>query len=275
MNKELLIEKSKYVRKNIINMIYEAKSGHPGGSLSCADIITYLYFERMNINKDNYLNDERDRFVLSKGHAAPALYGVLCEKGFFPKEELKTLRKVGALLQGHPDKKKVPGVDVSTGSLGQGISNAAGMALGLKLRKSPANVYTVLGDGELQEGLVWEAAMAAAHYKLSNLVAIVDYNGLQIDGKNEDVMTIAPLEDKFSGFGWNVVKCNGHDFDEIHAAFDKTESCLNRPTIIIANTIKGKGVSFMENKVEWHGTAPNSDQKEKALYEIENEIGGE
>ncbi|WP_411170081.1 transketolase [Clostridium sp. MB05] len=269
MNKELLTQISKEVRKNIINMIYEAKSGHPGGSLSCADIITYLYFEKMNINKDNYLKDERDRFVLSKGHAAPALYGVLCEKGFFPKEELKTLRKVGALLQGHPDKKKVPGVDVSTGSLGQGISNAAGMALGLKLRKSPANVYTVLGDGELQEGLVWEAAMAAAHYKLSNLVAIVDYNGLQIDGKNEDVMGIAPLEDKFLSFEWNVVKCNGHDFDEIHEAFNKAEKSLDRPTVIIANTTKGKGVSFMEDKAEWHGQAPSEEQRLEAIKSIE------
>ncbi|MBB6624529.1 transketolase [Clostridium gasigenes] len=269
MNKEILIKKSKEVRKDIINMIYESKSGHPGGSLSCTDILTYLYFEKMNVDANNPKDENRDRFVLSKGHAAPALYGVLCEKGFFPREELNGLRKLGAILQGHPDKKKVPGVDVSTGSLGQGISNAVGMAVGLKLKKSKAKVYTVLGDGELQEGLVWEAAMAAAHYKLSNLVAVIDYNGLQIDGKNEDVMSISPLDDKFTSFGWNVVKCNGHDFEEIHEAFAKAEKCLDKPTVIIATTVKGKGVSFMENKAEWHGQAPSEEQRLQAIIDIE------
>lgn len=219
MNKENLISISKNVRKNIIEMLCESKSGHPGGSLSCADIVTYLYYEKMNIDVNNPKWEQRDRFVLSKGHAAPALYSVLAEKGFFPKEELKTLRKTGGLLQGHPDSKHVPGVDVSTGSLGQGISNAVGMALGLKAQNNNARVYAVLGDGELQEGLVWEASMAAAHYKLDNLVAIVDFNGLQIDGKNEEVMGISPLDEKFRGFGFNVIECDGHDYEELDKAF--------------------------------------------------------
>ncbi|SCJ10897.1 Transketolase 1 [uncultured Clostridium sp.] len=268
MNKNKLNEVSKKVRTNIIEMLYESKSGHPGGSLSCADIMTYLYYEKMNINPNNPKYENRDRFVLSKGHAAPALYSVLAEKGFFPKEELKSLRKLGAMLQGHPDSKKIPGVDVSTGSLGQGVSNAVGMALGLKYKKNPAKVYTILGDGELQEGLVWEAAMAAAHYKLDNLVVIVDNNGLQIDGNNEDVMSINPLDKKFEGFGFKVITCNGHDFNEIHEAFNAADNTIDKPTVIIAKTIKGKGVSFMENEAGWHGQAPNKEQKEQALKDI-------
>ncbi|GAB6168685.1 transketolase [Clostridium carnis] len=268
MNKENLISTSKNVRRNIIEMLYESKSGHPGGSLSCADIITYLYYEKMNIDVNNPKWEGRDRFVLSKGHAAPALYSVLAEKGFFSKDELKSLRKIGGLLQGHPDSKKIPGVDVSTGSLGQGISNAAGMAIGLKLQRKTSKVYAVLGDGELQEGLVWEASMAAAHYKLDNLVAVIDFNGLQIDGNNEDVMGIKPLDKKFESFGWNVICCNGHDFDEIDNAFKKADECKGKPTVIIAKTIKGKGVSFMENQAGWHGQAPNEEQKEKALVDI-------
>lgn len=266
MNKELLVNKLKDVRKNIIEMIYEAKSGHPGGSLSCSDIITYLYYEKMNVDANNPKKEDRDRFVLSKGHAAPALYSVLAEKGFFPKEELSKLRKISSLLQGHPDAKKIPGVDVSTGSLGQGISNAVGMALGLKLKNNDAKVYTLLGDGELQEGIVWEAAMSASHYKLDNLVAIVDFNGLQIDGKNEEVMTITPLDEKFKSFGWNVVTCDGNDFEDIDRAFNSIVA--GKPNIILAKTIKGKGVSFMENQGEWHGQAPNEEQKNKALAEI-------
>lgn len=268
MNKENLISVSKEVRKNIIEMLYESKSGHPGGSLSCADIITYLYYEKMNVDVNNPKDENRDRFVLSKGHAAPALYSVLAEKGYFNKEELKNLRKIGALLQGHPDAKKIPGVDVSTGSLGQGISNATGMAIGLKCQKKTSKVYAVLGDGELQEGLVWEAAMAAAHYKLDNLVAIVDFNGLQIDGKNEDVMGISPLDKKFESFGWNVICCDGHDYDQIDEAFKKADECKGKPSVIIAKTVKGKGVSFMENEAGWHGQAPNAEQTEKALEDI-------
>ena len=268
MNKENLISISKNVRKNIIEMLCESKSGHPGGSLSCADILTYLYYEKMNIDVSNPKWEQRDRFVLSKGHAAPALYSVLAEKGFFPKEELKTLRKTGGLLQGHPDSKHVPGVDVSTGSLGQGISNAVGMALGLKAQNNNARVYAVLGDGELQEGLVWEASMAAAHYKLDNLVAIVDFNGLQIDGKNEEVMGISPLDEKFRGFGFNVIECDGHDYEELDKAFKNAEETKGKPTVIIAKTVKGKGVSFMENQAGWHGQAPNKEQSEQAIMEI-------
>lgn len=266
MNKEKLISISKEIRKNIIEMIYESKSGHPGGSLSCADIMTYLYFEKMNVNAKSLNDENRDRFVMSKGHAAPVLYAVLSEKEFFKKEELMNLRKIGSMLQGHPDSKNIPGVDVSTGSLGQGISNAVGMALGLKYKKNKAKVYTILGDGEMQEGLVWEALMAGGHYKLDNLVAILDYNGLQIDGKNDEVMTISPVDKKFESFGWNVVTCDGHDYDDIDRAFNKVVE--GKPTMIIAKTIKGKGVSFMENEAGWHGQAPNLEQKELALNEL-------
>lgn len=269
MNKQELSSISKEIKKNIIEMIYESKSGHPGGSLSCADIITYLYYEKMNIDVEKPNDPSRDRFVLSKGHGAPALYSVLAEKGYFKKEELKKLRKIGALLQGHPDSKHISGVDVSTGSLGQGISNAVGMALGLRNQKNNAKVYVLLGDGELQEGLVWEASMAAAHYKLNNLVAIIDNNGLQIDGKNEEVMGVAPLDKKFESFGWNVVYCdNGNDFYKINEAFSNVDKVQGKPTVIIAKTVKGSGVSFMENKAEWHGQAPNEDEKEKAIKDI-------
>ena len=269
MNEKNLKQTIKEVKRNIVEMIYESKSGHPGGSLSCAEILTYLYYEKMNVNINDAKNENRDRFVLSKGHAAPALYSVLAEKGFFPKEELKSLRKIGALLQGHPDSKYINGVDVSTGSLGQGISNAVGMALGLKTKGSDAKVYAVLGDGELQEGLVWEAFMAASHYNLNNLVAIVDNNGLQIDGANEDVMNIYPLDDKFRSFGWNVVICDdGNDFNKIDEAFKAQQLFENGPTVIIAKTIKGKGVSFMENQVGWHGQAPNKEQLKLAIEEI-------
>lgn len=270
MNKENLVSTVKEVKKDIIEMIYAAKSGHPGGSLSCSEIITYLYNEKMNVDVKNPKDPNRDRFVLSKGHAAPALYSVLAEKGYFKKEELYNLRKTGALLQGHPDSKHVPGVDVSTGSLGQGISNSVGMALGLKTQKNAAKVYVVLGDGELQEGLVWEASMAAAHYKLNNLVAIIDNNGLQIDGKNEDVMGISPLDKKFESFGWNVVICeDGNDFDKISEAFLEVEKCTDKPSVIIAKTVKGKGVSFMENQAGWHGQAPNEEQRNQAIKELE------
>lgn len=268
MNKEILISKSRNVRRNIIEMVYESKSGHPGGSLSCADIITYLYYEKVNVDENNPKDEKRDRFVLSKGHAAPALYAVLAEKEYFSKDKLKNLRKIGSMLQGHPDAKKIPGIDVSTGSLGQGVSNAVGIALGLKYKGNKAKVYTILGDGELQEGLVWEAAMLASHYKLDNLVVIIDNNGLQIDGANGDVMGINPLDEKFKSFGFNVVTCNGHDFDEIHEAMNIIDEVKGKPSVIIAKTVKGKGVSFMENKVEWHGQAPNKEQKEKALMDI-------
>ena len=270
MNKELLIKEAKEVRKNIINSIHSAKSGHPGGSLSCADILTYLYFEKMNINPDDTKNPDRDRLVLSKGHAAPALYSVLAERGFFDKKELLNLRKTGALLQGHPDSKHINGVDISTGSLGQGFSNAVGMALGLKADNKNSKVYVVLGDGEMQEGIIWESAMFAAHYKLDNLVAILDYNGLQIDGKNEEVMDINPIGKKFESFGFNAFFCDGHNFDEIDNVMNNIENSKNgRPNILIAKTIKGKGVSFMEDKAGWHGQAPNDEEKEKALLDIE------
>lgn len=269
MNKDYLIEVSKEVRKNIINMIHSAKSGHPGGSLSCADIMTYLFFEEMNIDAKNPKMINRDRFVLSKGHGAPALYSVLGEKGFFDKSEFSGLRKIGRLLQGHPDSKHIPGVDVSTGSLGQGISNAVGMALGLKLSNQESKVYCLLGDGEIQEGLVWEASMCAAHYKLNNLIAILDYNGLQIDGKNDDVMTISPVKEKFESFGWTVIPCDGHDYDSIDKAFKKANE-VSGPAIIIAKTVKGKGVSFMENQAGWHGQAPNDEQQQLAIKELGN-----
>lgn len=270
MNKENLVAVSRKVRKDIIEMIYEAKSGHPGGSLSCADIITYLYYEKMKVDANNPKDFNRDRFVLSKGHAAPALYAVLAEKGYFPKEELKSLRKLGGLLQGHPDSKHIPGVDVSTGSLGQGISNAVGMALGLRYQKNNAKVYVLLGDGELQEGLVWEAFMAAAHYKLDNLVAIIDNNGLQIDGKNEEVMNINPLDKKLLSFGFDVIYCDdGNDYEKINEAFLKADKTSGKPCAIIAKTVKGKGVSFMENQAGWHGQAPSEKEREMANVEIQ------
>ncbi|RDY27619.1 transketolase [Romboutsia weinsteinii] len=258
------------IRKSIIDMIYSSKSGHPGGSLSAVEILTYLYFKEMNIDPQNDKKQDRDRFVLSKGHAAPVLYATLAERGYFEKDKLNSLRKLYSPLQGHPDSKKLPGVDVSTGSLGQGISNAVGIALGAKIDNSDVRVYSVLGDGELQEGLVWEAFMAAAHYKLDNLVAIIDNNGLQIDGKNEDVMNIYSLKDKLKAFNFNVLEVDGHSFEEIEKAFDNARNTKGLPTVIIAKTIKGKGVSFMENEAGWHGNAPSLEQRNIAIEELQS-----
>ncbi len=271
INVEMLKEKARDIRIDIIREVYSAGSGHPGGSLSAADIITYLYFAEMNIDPKDPDKKGRDRFVLSKGHAAPALYAALAERGYFPKETLLTLRQLGSMLQGHPDRKKVPGVDMSTGSLGQGISAAVGMALADRIDQTGARVYAVLGDGELQEGMVWEAAMAAAHYGLSNLTIFVDHNGLQIDGKNEDVMTVAPVAEKFESFGWDVQKIDGHDFEQIAAALEKAKKVTDRPQAVIAETVKGKGVSFMEDQAGWHGKAPDEEQAKQAV----KELGGE
>ena len=268
MNIEELTTIAKDIRIDIVEMVSEAKSGHPGGSLSIADILTVLYFEEMNIRVDEPKWEDRDRFVLSKGHAAPALYATLAKRGFFPREELKSLRKFKSNLQGHPDMKKALGVDMSTGSLGQGLSAANGMALAGKLDKKDYRVYAVLGDGELQEGQIWEAAMSAAHYKLDNLVAFVDFNGLQIDGSNEEVMKVSPVDKKFEAFGWNVIVIDGHDFKAIKNALNTAKEIKGIPTAIIANTVKGKGVSFMENQSSWHGTAPNDEQRIQALKEL-------
>ncbi|ADL51023.1 transketolase [Clostridium cellulovorans] len=259
------------VRKDIVTMITESKSGHPGGSLSIADIMTTLYFAEMNVDPKNPKDENRDRFVLSKGHAAPVLYSVLAEKGYFPKEELMKLRKIDSILQGHPNMNYVPGVDMSTGSLGQGISTAVGMALAGKLDNKEYRVYTVLGDGELEEGQVWEAAMCAAQYKLDNLTAFVDYNKLQIDGNLWDVVSPEPIADKFVAFNWHVIAIDGHDFDAIKNALEEAKNTKGKPTVIVANTIKGKGVSFMENQCAWHGTAPSAQQCSDALAEL----GGE
>lgn len=260
------------VRMGIIEGVFNAKSGHPGGSLSIADVLTYLYFAKMNIYPDNPKFEERDRLVLSKGHTAPGLYSVLANRGYFDVEELKTLRHIGARLQGHPDMKYIPGVDMSTGSLGQGISAACGMALSAKLTNDTYKVYTILGDGEIEEGQVWEAAMFAAHYKLDNLVAIVDNNGLQIDGKVCDVCSPYPITDKFTAFGWHVITMDAHDFDSIEAAFNKAETVSGQPVAIIQTSVKGKGVSFMENQVSWHGTAPNADQYAAAMEELKAQL---
>lgn len=256
------------IRVDIIRETFHAGSGHPGGSLSAADILTMLYFNEMNIDPNDQKKADRDKFVLSKGHASPVLYATLAHRGFFPTEELTTFRKLGARLQGHPDMKKVPGVEMSTGSLGQGFSASVGMAMANKLNGSSARVYVLLGDGELQEGIIWEAAMSAAHYKLDNLVAILDWNGLQIDGKNNDVMTVAPVDEKFKSFGFNVICIDGHSLKEIEGAFAQAREFKGKPTIIIAKTIKGKGVSFMENNAGWHGKAPNEEEAQKAVAEL-------
>ncbi|WP_422448936.1 transketolase [Thermoanaerobacterium sp. DL9XJH110] len=253
------------VRRHIIEMTAEAGSGHPGGSLSCADILTALYFHVLRVDPRNPGWPERDRFVLSKGHAAPALYAVLAEKGYFPKEELKKLRKTGAMLQGHPDMKSTPGLDMTTGSLGQGLSAANGMALAGKLDKKGYRVYVLLGDGELEEGQAWEAAMASAHYKLDNLTAFVDHNGLQIDGPITEVMSPERIQDKFTAFGWHVIDIDGHDFEQIIDAVEEAKTVKGKPTAIVARTVKGKGVPFMENAVDWHGKAPSPQQAEEAL----------
>ena len=263
-----LNEIANVIRKDIVSMICKSKSGHPGGSLSAVEILTALYFDQMNIDPTNPKMEDRDRFVLSKGHAAPALYATLSERGYFDKEELNHLRQIGSMLQGHPDMKKIPGVEMSTGSLGQGFSVACGMAMAAKLDNAPWNVYALLGDGEVQEGIIWEAAMSAAHYKLDNMIAFLDYNGLQIDGDVESVMSINPIEDKFKTFGWNVITIDGHDFDQIFAALDMARDTVDKPTMIIAKTVKGKGVSFMENQASWHGSAPNEEQVNQALSEL-------
>lgn len=265
---ETLQQIAKNVRVGIIKSTTAAGSGHPGGSLSAADILTALYFKELNVDPKKPYDEDRDRFVLSKGHSAPALYSVLAEKGYFGREDLLTLRKIGSDFQGHPDMHRVNGVDMTTGSLGQGISAAIGMALGKRLDKSKARIYALLGDGEIQEGIVWEAFMSAAHYKLDNLCVIIDHNGLQIDGKNSEVMNIMPLDDKLEAFGFNVININGHSFDDILSAFEKARECKGRPSAIIANTVKGKGVSFMENEVSWHGKSCNAEEEKIALAEI-------
>lgn len=267
MKSNLLKETANRVRMDIVEMVHAAGSGHPGGSLSSADILTTLYFEKMNVDPKNPKKEGRDRFVLSKGHAAPVLYSTLARKGYFSPDILKTLRVRGSILQGHPDMKKVSGVEFSTGSLGQGFSVSVGMALANKLDNSSSKTYVLLGDGELNEGIVWEAAMSASHYKLSNLTAIIDYNGLQIDGANEDVMDIRPLDSKWESFGWTVLVADGHNHEELLSAYDKAET-VEGPVVIIANTVKGKGVSFMEGNAGWHGKAPNDSELEQAAKEL-------
>ena len=263
-----LKEKAKEIRKSIVSMITEAKSGHPGGSLSATDILTALYFSEMNIDPANPRMEGRDRFVLSKGHAAPAIYATLAERGYFSKDELLTLRKFESRLQGHPDMKKLPGIEISTGSLGQGLSVANGMALNAKIFNETYRTYIVLGDGEVQEGQIWEAAMTAAHYKLDNLCAFLDSNNLQIDGNVSEIMGVEPLDKKWEAFGWNVIKIDGHNFEEILSALEKAKECKDKPTMILAKTVKGKGVSFMENVCGFHGVAPTAEELEKALAEL-------
>lgn len=269
MNKLELMKTANEVRKGIVTAVHSAKSGHPGGSLSAADIYTYLYFEEMNIDPKDPKKADRDRFVLSKGHTAPGYYSTLAHRGFFPVEDLTTLRKVGSYLQGHPDMKHIPGVDMSSGSLGQGISAAVGMAISAKLSNDGYRVYTLLGDGEIQEGQVWEASMLAGHRKLDNLVVIVDNNNLQIDGKITDVNSPYPIDKKFEAFNFHVINIDGNDFDQIEAAFKEARKTKGMPTAIIAKTIKGKGVSFMEDQAGWHGKAPNDEQYAQAMEELE------
>ena len=272
--KQQLAKIAAQIRLGVIESTHAAGAGHPGGSLSIADILAYLYFEEMNVNVNDPKDANRDRFVLSKGHTAPALYSALALKGFFPFEELKTLRQHDSRLQGHPDMKGIPGVDMTTGSLGLGISAACGMALAGKLDNKDYRVYTIVGDGESEEGQVWEASMFANHYKLDNLCVVLDYNGLQIDGPVAEVIGPAPFEPKLEAFGYNVITIDGHDFDQIEAAFKAARECKGRPTAIVANTVKGKGVSFMENKVNWHGAAPKDPEYAIAVEEINAQIGG-
>ena len=269
MNKLELMKTANEVRKGIVTAVHSAKSGHPGGSLSAADIYTYLYFEEMNIDPKDPKKADRDRFVLSKGHTAPGYYSTLAHRGFFPVEDLTTLRKVGSYLQGHPDMKHIPGVDMSSGSLGQGISAAVGMAISAKLSNDDYRVYTLLGDGEIQEGQVWEASMLAGHRKLDNLVVIVDNNNLQIDGKITEVNSPYHIDKKFEAFNFHVINIDGNDFDQIEAAFKEARETKGMPTAIIAKTIKGKGVSFMEDQAGWHGKAPNDEQYAQAMEELE------
>ena len=268
MNKLELMKTANEIRKGIVTAVHSAKSGHPGGSLSAADIYTYLYFEEMNIDPKDPKKADRDRFVLSKGHTAPGYYSTLAHRGFFPVEDLTTLRKVGSYLQGHPDMKHIPGVDMSSGSLGQGISAAVGMAISAKLSDDDYRVYTLLGDGEIQEGQVWEASMLAGHRKLDNLVVIVDNNNLQIDGKITDVNSPYPIDKKFEAFNFHVININGNDFDEIAAALKEARETKGMPTAIIAKTVKGKGVSYMENQAGWHGKAPNDEEFAIAMEEL-------
>lgn len=260
------------VRKHALTGVYNAQSGHPGGSLSICDVLTLLYFEVMNVDPKNPKMEGRDRFVLSKGHAAPALYSVLAERGYFPVENVATLRKIDSNMQGHPDMKTIPGVDMSTGSLGQGVSAAGGMALSAKIDNKDFRVYSILGDGELEEGQVWEQAMFAAHYKLDNLTVFVDFNGLQIDGNVSDVMNPTPIDEKFKSFGWNVITCSAHDFSELYDAIESAKACKGKPTAVIMNSVKGKGVSLMENRAEWHGSAPNEEQYNQAIKELDEKI---
>ncbi len=260
------------VRKNALTAVHSAQSGHPGGSLSIADVLTLLYFEVMKNDPKNPKDPDRDRFVLSKGHTAQALYGTLAERGYFPVEDMKTFRHIGSYLQGHPDMKKVPGVDMSTGSLGQGVSVAAGMALAAKLDNKDYRVYSILGDGELEEGQVWEAAMFAPHYKLDNFTIFIDNNGLQIDGNITDVMNPTPIDKKFEAFGWNVIHASAHDFNELLDAINAAKACKGKPTAIIMKSIKGKNVSFMENQAAWHGSAPNDEQYAQAIAELDAKI---
>ena len=270
MNKLELQKMANEIRKGIITAVHSAKAGHPGGSLSAADLFTYLYFEEMNIDPKNPKKEDRDRFVLSKGHTAPGLYSALAHRGYFPVEDLKTLRHLGSYLQGHPDMKHIPGIDMSSGSLGQGISAAVGMALGAKMDGASYRVYTLLGDGEIEEGQVWEAAMFAGHRKLDNLVVIVDNNGLQIDGKIEDVCPPYPIDKKFEAFNFHVINvADGNDFDQLEKAFEEAKTVKGMPTAIIMKTVKGKGVSFMENEADWHGKAPNDEQYEIAMADLE------
>lgn len=268
LNNNDLKKKAFEIRKNIIDSIYQASSGHPGGALSIADILTYLYFNEINVDIDNPKDLDRDRVVLSKGHASAALYATLAEKGFFDKSLLKEFRKLNSTLQGHPDMNKVPGVDMSTGSLGQGLSVANGMAISAKLDKKNYRVYCILGDGEIEEGQIWEALMTSSHYKLDNLCVIVDNNNLQIDGTIDKVMNSYPIDEKFKAFNFNVVNINGHDFDEIKEAFEIARKTKNKPTAIIAKTIKGKGVPFMENECSWHGKSPTEEQYKEALMNL-------
>ena len=268
-NQYLLAERAAKMRCLIVKALHGAGSGHPGGSLSCTDIVTYLYFDKMNVSPDRAKDPDRDRFVMSKGHACPALYAALAMRGFFEEEHLWSLRTFDGLLQGHPDMHRINGVDMSTGSLGQGISAACGMALAGKADGKDYRVYTILGDGEIQEGQVWEAAMFAAHYKLDKLTAFVDYNGLQIDGDVHKVMNVAPIEDKFAAFGWHVQTIDGHSFEEIDRAVTAAEAVTDKPSVIVCRTVKGKGVSFMENNAGWHGKAPNAEQYAVAEAELE------
>ena len=265
---EMLKDKARVVRRDIVEMIYQAGSGHPGGSLSAADIATVLYFSQLKHDPRNPDWPERDRFILSKGHCAPLLYAVLAESGYFPEKELKSLRKIGGRLQGHPDMRKTPGVDASSGSLGQGLSVANGMAVGCKMDQLDCTVYVLLGDGEVEEGQIWEAAMFASHFKLDNIIAFVDYNKLQVDGETKRIMNLEPLSAKWKAFGWHVREINGHSMSEILDSIDTAKSVKRMPSVVIAHTVKGKGVSFMENKPEWHGKAPNHEQYLQALSEL-------